>query len=357
MNLSEFDYSLPKSFIAQYPLQKRDRSRLLVLHRKTGEIEHAHFRDLLAYLHAGDALVLNDTKVKRSRMFGRKETGGKIEALFLRQLSPSDYEVLLSPSGSLKKGCRFFFDEEITAKLTGGNGIVKKIRFQKKGIEQWMRRKGSVPLPPYIHRSPDKEDLFRYQTVYAKKEGAVAAPTAGLHFTKSLLRKIERKKVCFCPVTLHVGYGTFEPVRSETVSEHKLHEEFFEMPLKTARSLNRVRKNGGRIVAVGTTSCRVLETSVQGTGYRVQKPSFIPSTLHPAPYLFRPMKGWTNLFVYPPYSFQGTDALITNFHLPKTTLFMLVAAFAGIDLIRKAYQEAVDRGYRFYSYGDAMFIL
>lgn len=335
MKLSEFDYSLPKALIAQYPLKERDASRLLVLDRKSGKMEHRHFKELPEYLKAGDALVLNDTKVKRTRLFGRKETGGKVEALFLRKLSSLNYDVLLNSSARILPGRRLFFGNR-EAKVVGGNGIVKRIRFRQDSVDRWLDRKGTVPLPPYIVRPPEKEDVFRYQTVYAEREGAVAAPTAGLHFTKRLLQEIGEKGVRISPVTLHVGYGTFEPVRSEIVSEHKMHEEYFELPSKTALSLNETRKKGGKIIAVGTTSCRVLET-----------------TAHP----FRPTRGWTALFIYPPYSFQGTDILLTNFHLPKTTLFMLVSAFAGKTLLRKAYGEAIREKYRFYSYGDAMLIL
>lgn len=364
MNLAQFDYVLPKTLIAQVPLPRRDASRLLVLHRRDGRIEHRRFHDLPEYLKREDALVLNDTKVKRARLLGRRETGGKIEVLLLRKVSSSAYEVLLSPSRRLKPGSPLFFGPRLSAEVVGGGGTVKIIRFRKKGIESWVRRKGAVPLPPYIRRLPEKVDLLRYQTVYARNPGAVAAPTAGLHFTKGSLQKLIRQGVRPCRVTLHVGYGTFEPVRSVTLSEHKMHKEFFSVSAHSADLLNKVRKRGGRIIAVGTTSCRALETSVQRTGYRVQgigykvqKSSFIPSTLHPAPYLFRPMKGWTDLFIYPPYHFRGTDALITNFHLPKTTLLLLVSAFAGRALTRKAYEEAVRERYRFYSYGDAMLIL
>ena len=305
-------------------------------------MEHRHFRDFQEYLESGDALVVNDTKVMRARLFGRKETGGKIEALLLRKISSLEYEALLNPSGRLTIGSRMLFEDHHEAELVGGNGTVKRIRFLHNGVERWMGQKGEMPLPPYISRSPEKEDFSRYQTVYAKKVGAVAAPTAGLHFTKTLLQRLKKEGIRVCRITLHVGYGTFEPVRSKVISEHKMHEEFFELPLQTAEILNRTRRKGGRVVAVGTTSCRVLETTVT-----------LPSTVNP----FCPMKGWTDLFIYPPYTFQGTDALLTNFHLPKTTLLMLVSAFAGRDLARSAYEEAIQKGYRFYSYGDAMLIL
>ena len=306
-------------------------------------MEHRTFRDLPEYLESGDALVVNDTRVMRARVFGRKETGGQIEALILRKISSLEYEALLNPSGRLTIGSRVFFEDRREAEVVGGNGTVKRIRFRHNGVERWMGRKGEMPLPPYISRSPEKRDCSRYQTVYAKKVGAVAAPTAGLHFTRLLLQRLKKEGIRICPVTLHVGYGTFEPVRLEVISEHKMHEEFFELPLQTAEILNRTRQEGGRVVAVGTTSCRVLETTVNRT----------PSTVN----RFQPVKGWTDLFIYPPYTFQGTDALVTNFHLPKTTLLMLVSAFAGRDLARSAYEEAIQKGYRFYSYGDAMLIL
>lgn len=346
MKRSDFDYFLPKSLIAQFPLPRRDSSRLLVLHRKESRIEHRTFLEFPDFLSPGDALVLNNTKVTRARLFGSKETGGKVEALFLRPLSPLEYEVLLNPSDRLKEGSLLFFDHR-PARLVGGEGTVKRIRFEKDGIGSWLKGKGSVPLPPYIRRPPQKKDLFRYQTVYAKKEGAVAAPTAGLHFTKTLLRRLKEKGVSLCQVTLHVGYGTFEPVRCEALQDHRMHEEYFEISPRSASLLNAVRRRGGKIVSVGTTSCRVLETVIS------KETTGCDSTHR----LFRPMKGWTDLFIYPPYTFRGTDALFTNFHLPQSTLFMLVSAFGGMSLLRQAYEEAIRQKYRFYSYGDAMLIL
>ena len=254
MKLFEFDYTLPKELIAQHPLRRRDASRLLILDRRSGEIEHRYFRDLLEALHPHDALVLNNTKVKRVRLIGKKETGGKVEALLLRQLSSSTYETLLNPS-ALRIGTLILFDQAREAELVGGNGIVKTIRFQKGNVEKWLERKGAPPLPPYIRRLPEKKDVERYQTVYARKEGAVAAPTAGLHFTKPLLRSIKEKGVRLCTTTLHVGYGTFEPVRCENIEAHKMHEEYFELSSHAARLLSETREKGGRIIAVGTTSC------------------------------------------------------------------------------------------------------
>ena len=402
MKLSEFDYTLPKEKIAQVPLPRRDGSRLLVLHRESGCIEHRTFRDLVDYLCPRDLLVLNDTKVVRARILGRRATGGKVEALLLQQTSLRTYETLLNPSSKLKVGNRLFFEGEFEAQVIGGNGTIKTIRFKERGVEAWVRRKGLVPLPPYIRRTPEREDRDRYQTVYAKKEGAVAAPTAGLHFTKALLQETKEKGIHVCGVTLHVGYGTFEPVREEELTKHKMHEEYFEINKRACRILNETRQRGGRVVAVGTTSCRVLETSIRPHPIRpfgtLAGPSeagslgFSPSLSPQAPLAlwetqsgakdkskagsrarsglqtasrangvrplsFQPMRGWTELFIYPPYEFRGTDALLTNFHLPKSTLLMLVSAFAGMDLTRKAYREAIEKGYRFYSYGDAMLIL
>ena len=347
LRLSDFDYLLPKERIAQHPLSRRDRSRLLVLHRDGGRIEHRLFRDLPDYLNPPDLLVLNDTKVISARLLGKRSTGGKVEVLLLNRIAPQTYEALLNPSAKLETGSPLFFEDGSSARLIGGNGTVKTIRFETHSVETWMRRTGLVPLPPYIRRHPNRTDRNRYQTVYARREGAVAAPTAGLHFTRSLLQKIKERGIGIASVTLHVGYGTFEPVREEEIARHKMHEESFELPQRTASLLNETRRLGGRVIAVGTTSCRVLETSIRPRGFRVT----------PRQTGFRPRKGWTNLFIYPPYAFRGTDALVTNFHLPKSTLLMLVSAFAGMDLIRKAYREAIERGYRFYSYGDAMLIL
>ena len=347
LKLADFDYLLPKEKIAQSPLPRRDASRLLILDRKTRTIEHRRFRDLLDYLKPEDALVLNETKVIPARLFGQRTTGGRMEALLLRQLGSQTYEALLNPSSKLTPGSRILFEKGMEAQIVGGNGTVKTVRFKEDHVERWLRQKGLTPLPPYIRRAATGKDLTRYQTVYARKEGAVAAPTAGLHFTKPLLREVEKRGIYVCPVTLHVGYGTFEPVRKEELARHKMHEEYFEISQRTCGALNETRRRGGRIVAVGTTSCRVLESSVRGTGYGVREKSV----------QFQPMKRRTDLFIYPPYEFRGTDALVTNFHLPKSTLLMLVSAFAGMDLIRKAYREAIEKDYRFYSYGDAMLIL
>ena len=440
VKLSDFDYVLPKDRIAQQPLPQRDASRLLVLNRGTGTIEHRRFRDLLDCLRLGDTLVLNDTKVVPARIYGRRTTGGKVEMVLLCQRDAQTYEALLSPSSNLAVGSRILFGEGMEAEVVGGSGTVKEVRFAKNGLGRWLQQKGLIPLPPYIRRPPTREDVRRYQTVDARREGAVAVPTAGLHFTKGLLQEIRRRGIRVCPVTLHVGYGTFEPVREEGVAKHKMHEEYFEISGETCRVLDETRRRGGRIVAVGTTSCRVLETNAPPRGpatafppnaasafglslaslgmvrgmvsaveplatfgrppsrvtprhvatvFPTTPPGIAGATVKNAPHKrdigrgafllpasedaqseraasggnpggvvgFRPMKGWTDLFIYPPYEFQGTDALLTNFHLPKSTLLMLVSAFAGMGVIRKAYQEAIEGDYRFYSYGDAMLIL
>ncbi|MFH1857679.1 MAG: tRNA preQ1(34) S-adenosylmethionine ribosyltransferase-isomerase QueA [Candidatus Omnitrophota bacterium] len=344
MQLSDFNYLLPKTLIAQAPLPKRDASRLLVVHRKSGRIEHRHFRDFPDYFQPGDIVVLNDTKVKRVRAVGKRASGSTLEVLFLQKRSPEEYEVLLNPGSRLKPGSRIFLGDH-EAVLIGGNGVIRRIRFQGKGIDSWLHQNGLVPLPPYIRRPATEEDASRYQTVYAKKDGAVAAPTAGLHFTKELLRKLEERGILQCVLTLHVGYGTFEPVRCENIREHRMHAEYFEISQGACNLLNRTRQLN-RVVAVGTTCCRALETSIKTRALEQEVEK-----------VFHPMKGWTDLFIHPPYPFQGTDALLTNFHLPKTTLLMLVSAFGGIALIRDAYREAIRQRYRFYSYGDAMLIL
>ena len=353
LRLADFDYILPEERIAQQPLKRRDDSKLLILHRESGRIEHCVFRDLPDYLKPKDALVLNETKVIPARIFGQRATGGRVEAFLLRRLDSQTYEALLNPSSKLMPGSRILFEKGMEAQIVGGNGTVKTIRFKENHVERRLRQKGLPPLPPYIRRTATRKDLTRYQTVYARREGAVAAPTAGLHFTKGLLQKIRRKGVRICPATLHVGYGTFEPVREEQLAKHNMHEEYFEINKRACRILNETRQRGGRVVAVGTTSCRVLEASAvpasPAGGLRKAKGE--------RPQIFYPRKEWTNLFIYPPYEFRGTEALITNFHLPKSTLLMLVSAFAGIELIRKAYREAIEKDYRFYSYGDAMLIL
>lgn len=342
MKLQDFDYFLPKDRIAQYPLPKRDDSRLMVLNRSEKKREDRKFFDLLNYLNPGDLLVFNDTKVFPALLAGRKEkTGGTVECLLVERISEGTYKVLSQPSRGMKAGSRILFDgSKLTAEVLENRSQCQILRFN--GVpapELELRRIGNIPLPPYIRRKSEPGDWDRYQTVFAKAEGAVASPTAGLHFTNQLLQAIIKKGVGVLPVTLHVGPGTFLPVREEEVSKHSMWEEPFFVPQETAQELNRIRKSGGRIIAVGTTACRVLETTMDEQGR------------------FQPGEGRTALFITPGFYFRAVNGLITNFHLPKTTLLMLTAAFAGREWILESYQEAIQLGYRFYSYGDAMLIV
>jgi len=344
MKLSDFDYNLPKELIAQYPAEKRDESRLLVLHKDTGTIDHKIFKDIKEYLNPGDVLVLNNTKVLPAQIIGRKETGGKVEALILgigleaeSAGQGSEYEVLLKPARGCNAGSKIIFgDGELKAEVVRIENGRRFLKFDFNGnLEKLLDRLGEMPLPPYIKRKVTGSDTERYKTVYASKNGAVAAPTAGLHFTKSLLEGISKKKVDVEYVTLHVGYGTFKPVQSENITEHKMEKEYFEIENAVIEKLN--NKNS-KVIAVGTTSARVLESfggwfSSQGR------------------------KDWTDLFIYPGYRFKTVNGLLTNFHLPKTTLLMLASAFCGRELLFKAYEEAIKEKYRFYSYGDAMLII
>ncbi len=340
MTTKDFYYELPQELIAQTPLKDRTASRLLVLDRKSGEIEHRRFRDITEYLRPGDCLVMNNTRVIPARLYGVKEdTGGKIEFLLLKRIDLDTWEIILKPGKRGRKGARFVFGDgalraEITDVKPDGNRIV---RFEYEGVwEQLLDKLGEMPLPPYIkEKLTDKE---RYQTVYSKIEGSAAAPTAGLHFTEELLEKIKDMGVNTAYLTLHVGLGTFRPVSVENVEEHVMHSERYEINEETAELINKTRENGGRIVAVGTTSVRTLETAADDDG-RLKAES-----------------GNTDIFIYPGYKFKAVDALITNFHLPESTLLMLVSAFAGKDKVFKAYEEAVKEKYRFFSFGDAMFI-
>ncbi len=342
MKVSEFDYHLPKELIAKFPVEPRDSARLLVLNRKTGDVEHRIFRDIVDYLNPGDLLVINDTKVIPARLFGRLETGGKVEVLLVRQVEPDVWEVMAKPARKLKEGKRVIFDGELSAEVLGYAGEGKRLlRFNLKGGKTFMEKLseiGHIPLPPYIEREERPEDREKYQTVFASKEGAVAAPTAGLHFTEELLQKLKDKGIIIKPVTLHVGPGTFKPVKVENVEDHKMDYETYSVPEETAEAIREARERGSRVVAVGTTVVRTLESAGKEDG-----------TVEPG-------EGRTNLFIYPGYRFKVVDALITNFHLPRSTLLMLVSAFAGKERVLNAYREAVEKGYRFYSYGDAMFI-
>jgi S-adenosylmethionine:tRNA ribosyltransferase-isomerase len=340
MKSSDFNYDLPQELIAQEPLANRSSSRLLVLDRNSGETEHKIFSDLKDYLKEGDCLVLNNTRVIPARLLGVKEdSGGKIEFVLLKNVGNELWEVLLKPGKRAKPGARFVFGDgalraEIVEVVEGGNRLV---RFEYEGIfNEVLDRIGLMPLPPYItHKLQDKE---RYQTVYSERRGSAAAPTAGLHFTPELLEEIRRKGIDIAYLTLHVGLGTFRPVKVEDVEKHVMHSEYYSLDETAAGTINRARENGGRIVAVGTTSCRVLETVASESGH------------------IEPGEGWTDIFIYPGCRFKIIDALVTNFHLPESTLIMLVSAFAGRENILRAYRTAVDLKYRFFSFGDAMLI-
>ena len=339
MNKSDFDFYLPEELIAQTPLEKRDTSRLLHLDKQTGEIEHKHFYDIKQYLHEGDCLVLNDSRVLPARLIGARPTGGTVELVLLKDLGDNRWECLSRPGRKTKPGQELVFGngkltavvEEVTL---GGNRIVK---FSYEGIFlEILERLGKMPLPPYIKE--ELQDSERYQTVYSKELGSAAAPTAGLHFTKELLAEIADMGVKICYVTLHVGLGTFRPVKADKIEDHEMHSEFCIVPDETAETVNTVKRAGGRVIAVGTTSCRTLEsfTTEDGT--------------------LQATSGWTNIFIYPGYKFKCIDALITNFHLPESTLIMLVSALAGRENILNAYNTAVKERYRFFSFGDAMMI-
>ncbi|MDD4879421.1 MAG: tRNA preQ1(34) S-adenosylmethionine ribosyltransferase-isomerase QueA [Candidatus Omnitrophica bacterium] len=347
MRLSEFDYKLPEELIAQYPAQARDASRLMVVHKISKKIEHRDFRDIVDYIGPEDCLVVNDTKVIKARLPAKKaDTGAKAEITLIEKMSERLYKCLIDTSTRIKVGTKFTFGAgELTGIIRGESEGIRLIEFSINGADfgAILDKIGIVPLPPYIKRPAEKVDEERYQTVYARMPGAVAAPTAGLHFSDEVLKKIKAKGSSVESVTLHVGYGTFKPVSVDEVSRHKLEPEVFELKEEAALRMNGVKEKGGKIFAVGTTTCRALENQAQlvkGSKNRVEKG-----------------KGWTNLFVYPPYNFKFVDALVTNFHLPKTTLLMLVAAFCGREVLFQAYEEAVKEKYRFYSYGDSMLII
>ncbi|MFE4711419.1 tRNA preQ1(34) S-adenosylmethionine ribosyltransferase-isomerase QueA [Paenibacillus sp. NPDC056722] len=341
MNVEDYDFNLPEELIAQTPLLDRSASRLLLVNRETGETDHRHFSDMIEYLQPGDTLVLNDTRVIPARLFGVKEdTGAKAEVLLLKNLGEDRWEALVKPGKKLKSGAVIVFSDELRAVVEDESDMGgRTLRFIYKGIfQEILDRLGMMPLPPYIKETLD--DRERYQTVYAKHEGSAAAPTAGLHFTTSLLEQIAAKGVSIAYITLHVGLGTFRPMSVEKVEEHVMHAEYFVMSQETADTLNVARERGGRIIAVGTTSCRTLET----VGRQCQGGPLTACS------------GWTDIFIYPGYQFNVVNALITNFHLPKSTLVMLVSALAGREHILAAYEEAIAERYRFFSFGDAMFI-
>ena len=341
MDVKAFDYDLPEELIAQDPLEDRSSSRLMVLDKKTGDIEHKIFRDVVDYLQPGDCLVLNNTKVIPARLFGVKEgTEAKIEILLLKRKENDIWETLVKPGKKCKPGVKISFGEglltgEVLEVVEDGNRL---IQFHYDGIfEEILDQLGQMPLPPYItHQLKDKN---RYQTVYAKYDGSAAAPTAGLHFTPELLKEIEEKGIDIARVTLHVGLGTFRPVKVDEITDHHMHSEFYQVDEEAAEKINRAKDSGHRVICVGTTSCRTIESAADETGH------------------LKPTSGWTEIFIYPGYKFKILDGLITNFHLPESTLIMLVSALAGREHVLAAYEEAVREKYRFFSFGDAMLIV
>ena len=339
MKLSEFDYYLPKELIAQTPIDKRDESRLMILDKNTGKIEHKVFKDIINYLEPGDCLVRNNTKVIPARLYGKKETGANVEFVLLKNLEGDVWEAMVRPGNKLHIGAKVIFGNgllqaEILDNLPDGT---RKVQFSYDGIfNEILDKIGLMPLPPYIHES--LKDNSRYQTVYAKFEGSAAAPTAGLHFTDELLKKIEEKGISIANVTLHVGIGTFRPVKEENIEDHHMHTEHYYLKQEDADKINKAKRDKKRVIAVGTTSCRTIETIADENGF------------------VKPCEGDTGIYIYPGYKFKCLDALITNFHLPESTLLMLVSALAGRDNILNAYNIAVEEKYRFFSFGDAMFI-
>ena len=348
-SLDDYNYNLPDELIAQRPVSPRDQSRLLCLEKATGQITHHRFDGIGDLLRKGDLLIINDTEVVPARLFGTKETGGKVEVLMLDMTDGAlqnqdteflEVDCLIRASRAPRKGSRLFFDKDLQAEVIEKQNGISRLRFQCSGrINDILSRIGHVPLPPYVKRTDDSDDKTAYQTVYACRKGAVAAPTAGLHFTDNLLEILKKKGIQLARITLHVGYGTFLPVKVTDIRDHHMYSEWFHIPDATASLIERVKKEGGRAIAVGTTSVRTLEHAAGPDG-RIHGGS-----------------GKSDLFIYPGYRFHIVDALLTNFHLPKSTLIMLVSAFAGRENVLRAYQEAIDRRYRFYSYGDAMFIV
>ena len=339
MKLNHFDYNLPKDLIAQEPLTQRDSSRLLVLDRKSQTFKEAVFKDAVGYLKSGDCLVFNDTKVIHARLMGKRKTGGKIEVFLYEKIDGATYKVLLKPGNKVKPKDKIFFNDRFEAEIDSAEGGFRIARFFcNDDIDEEIENIGEVPLPPYIKRPPVQADKSSYQTVYARNRGACAAPTAGLHFTKELLKDIAEKGVKLVYVTLHVSYGTFAPIKTDAIENHKMHSEYFVLSSEAADIVNKTKQQGKSVIAVGTTSARVLEScSHAGT--------------------LKAREGWTDLFIYPPYEFKMVDKLITNLHIPKSTLLLLVSAFAGRDLIFKAYDYAIKEKFRFFSYGDAMLII
>jgi len=349
MKLSQFKFDLPLNLIAQHPAKRREDSRMMVVHRKTGQIENKHFRDVMDYFEDKDVFVVNNTKVFPARMYGRKEkTGAKIEVFLLRELNKPNrlWDVIVDPARKIRVGNKLYFgdnDELVAEVIDNTTSRGRTIRFLWDGTDDEFRQVleilGETPLPKYIKRKPDEEDKERYQTVYAKHEGAVAAPTAGLHFSKELIKRLEIKGIRFAEATLHTGLGTFRPIEVEDLSKHKMDAEYYRVDDEACKIVNKARLGGHRICSVGTTTMRALESS-----FTAEK-------------LLKPSEGWTNTFIHPPYQFNIADALITNFHLPKTSLLIMVCAFAGYDLTMEAYKRAIKDKYRFFSYGDAMLLI
>ena len=340
MKVSDFNYELPESLIAQHPYDKRDEARLMVLDKTNENIEHKVFKDVIDYLNPGDCLVINNTKVIPARLYGKKDTGANVEFLLLKRLEGDIWESIVRPGSKLKTGAKVIFGDgllkaSVLEVLENGN---RKVEFEYNGIfNEILDQIGLMPLPPYITEAT-REDNEKYQTVYAKHDGSAAAPTAGLHFTEELLQKIKEKGIEVANVTLHVGIGTFRPVKVETVEEHEMHSEHYYIKKEDAEKINRAKQNGNRVIAVGTTSCRVLESVADDNG------------------IVKEVEGDTSIFIYPGYKFKCIDSLITNFHLPESTLIMLVSSLAGKDFIMRAYEEAVNEKYKFFSFGDAMII-
>jgi S-adenosylmethionine:tRNA ribosyltransferase-isomerase len=349
MKLSQFRYDLPLNLIAQNPTKRREDSKMLVVNRKTGNMENKHFKDILDYFDDKDVFVVNNTKVFSARMYGRKEkTGAKIEVFLLRELNKPNrlWDVIVDPARKIRVGNKLYFgeSEELVAEVidnTTSRGRTIKFLWgdDDESFKKMLETLGETPLPKYIKRKPDEEDKERYQTVYAKNEGAVAAPTAGLHFSQELIKRCEIKGIRFAEVTLHTGLGTFRPIEVEDLSKHKMDAEYYNIPEDAARIVNKAKENDHRICAIGTTTMRAMETS-----FTAQK-------------LLKPSEGWTNNFIHPPYNFNIADSLVTNFHLPKTSLLIMTCAFAGYDLAMAAYQKAIKDKYRFFSYGDALLII
>jgi S-adenosylmethionine:tRNA ribosyltransferase-isomerase len=340
MKLSEFSYDLPKELIAQYPPLERDTCRLMILDRKKSSLEHKSFKSILHYLKKGDCLVLNDTKVIPARMFGKRATGGKVELFLLEKKDPI-CEALLRPSARLKDGEVIVLESGDEVEVLSRGEVGRFVKFNTP-LDQVLSRAGHVPLPPYMSRSDSPGDASNYQTVYARKDGATASPTAGLHFTEELLGEIKSMGVNIATVTLHTNYGTFAPIKCDNIEDHKMHKEFFELSAGTIDIVRKTKRSGGRVFAVGTTSNRVLEHCAKEISSDLKSCN---------------LSGWTDLFIYPGYEFKITDHLITNFHLPESTLLVLVSAFAGKEFVFEAYRKAIEERYRFFSYGDAMLIL